>query len=81
MTLFYHVGKNGFRHGAAADIAVANEEYLNHKFLLSQSAMIRPIMQGFIGVSGTLLFLSSCHTLRPIMAYRSTSFPRVVVKT
>ena len=32
MALLYHVGKDGFGHGGAADIAVANKQYFNHNF-------------------------------------------------
>ena len=33
-TLVYHVLENKLRHGAAADIAVADEKYFYHGFLL-----------------------------------------------
>ena len=75
------MGEDALGHGAAADVAVADEKYFNHKFLLSQNAKKCPVLQGFTRVPGTHIILFICHTLCPILAYRGTSFPCVVVKS
>ena len=42
--------ENVLRHGAAADVAVANEKYFNHSFVSPCFAPKCPVLQGFPGL-------------------------------
>ena len=44
------VGEDAFGHGAAADVAVADEKYFNHSFGSPYFAQKCPVLQEFPGV-------------------------------
>lgn len=50
------VGEDAFGHGAAADVAVADEKYSNHSFVSPCFAPKCPVLLGFSGICKMCVF-------------------------